>query len=273
MAFSSIDDPSTAVTLKDTALQSKQNVLSAVYKHVFGNSYVMEEERAELATADSDFLLGKLSTRQLVRAIGKSALYKKRFFERSGPYRFIELNYKHFLGRAPESQEEISFHVQTLVNEGYDAEIDTYFDCGEYEERFGDEGVPRFIFKGTYQRNDSFNRMTILRKNWDGCSTSTVSGSTAPAKAIAAQLIMGHGGYVNGFVGICKGLPAGFRPEPQPRAPNSQIPSNPQAPVRIRYKIAENLYQVYEIPGMEPVYDPEWKKERMAVKRWNGAWY
>lgn len=232
----------------------------------------MEAERAELEVAESQFKLGVFNVRELVRAMGKSNSYRKRFFDRSGPYRFIELNCKHFLGRGPASQQEISFHVQKLMNEGYEAEIDSYMDSEEYEANFGGHIVPRFIYKGLYPRNDDFNRLNIMRKHWDGCSTSTVSGSTAPGKPIPAQLIMGHGGYTNGWVGVKKGLPAGFRPEPEVESP-SPIPKNAQAGIRVRIKIAENLYQVYEVPAQVAPVEPAWKKELAGGKRWNGVFF
>ena len=235
----------------------------------------MESERAELAKAESDFKGNTLSIRELVRAMAKSEAYRTRFFARAGPYRFVELNCKHLLGRAPNSQEEVSEHVKILMNEGYDAEIDSYIDSLEYEMKFGDFILPRFIFQGTYEKNDHFNRMMIMRKHWDGCSTSTVSGSTAPAKPIPAQLIMGYGGYVNGSVGVGKGLPAGFRPVPEPEK-RATVPLNANAPVRMRIKIAENLYQVYEIPPlMTKDIEPEWKKEKIVPgkRNWNGVWF
>ena len=52
--------------------------------------------------------------------MGLSAEYKRRFFETSAPYRFIELNFKHFLGRAPRSQAEISEHTKILAEGGYE---------------------------------------------------------------------------------------------------------------------------------------------------------
>lgn len=274
MAFSSIDMPETAIALSDLTNSTKELVIDSCYKHVFGNAYLMESERAELAVAESDFKLNLLDVRELVRAMGKSEAYRKRFFARSGPYRFVELNCKHFLGRGPVSQEEVSFHVQKVINEGYDAEIDSYLDSSEYDILFGMDYVPRFIYKGAYQRNDDFNRLNIMRKHWDGCSTSTVSGSTAPGKPIPAQLTMGHGGYV-GFLGVMKGLPAGFRPLPEgPKAP-PPLPTNAQAGLRVRIKVADNCYQVFEVPPQDnsKMEDPAWKKELAGRKTWNGVWF
>lgn len=271
MSFSSIDKPEDARQLFDTEVCSKSEIIEAAYKHVFGNCYLMDSERAELAQQESEVRLGNMSVRELVRMMGKSVAYRKRFFSRSGAYGFVELNCKHFLGRGPTGQEEISFHVQKLVNEGYEAEIDSYIDSGEYMERFGEDCVPRFIFKGTYVRNDDFNRMTVMRMHWDGCSTSTVSGSTAPGKAIPSKLTMGRGDHYGNPFNIMRGLPAGFRPTVGPTPAGGLC--NAKAGVRVRIKVADNLYQVFEVAPMYEPAVPEWKKELEGKKTWNGVWF
>lgn len=272
MAFSSIDAPERAATLSESSVEQKAIVIRAAYKHVFGNAYLMDEERAELAVAESQFKLGFSTTRDFIRALGKSEAYRKRFFARSGPYKFVQLNCKHFLGRGPNTQEEMSFHVRKLIDEGYDAEIDSYIDSDEFEELFGEETVPRFVFRGAYTRNDNFNRMLVMRQHWDGCSTSTVSGSTAPGKPIPGKMYTGWGDSVRAIGGITRGLPAGRWPEAEEKV--ASAPANPNAGTRTRIKIAENLYQVVETPGT-PGKDanPGWKAERLGPKRWNGVWY
>lgn len=119
-----------------------ETVINAVYKQTLGNIYIMESER--LTVAESQFKLGKMSVREFVRHVAKSELYRSRFFDTCPRYRFIELNFKHLLGRAPESQEEISEHSQILDKEGYDAEIDSYLDSNEYVENFGENIVPYY---------------------------------------------------------------------------------------------------------------------------------
>lgn len=278
-AFSSIDDPSTSVALVDMALETKADVLTALYRHVFGNAYVMESERAELAVAESDFKKGTINVRDMVRAMAKSAQYKKKFFERSSPYRFVELNCKHLLGRGPSGQDEVSFHVQKIINEGYDAEIDSYLDSEEYEERFGELDVPRFIYEGCYGKNDYFNRMNVMRQHWDGCSTSTKYGSTAPAKPMGSDLQMGHGDYVTGFPKIMRGLQRGRWYEPETEnayGPSAGFPKNPAAPLKVRIEVAPNLFQVFEIPGIKIPSEPEWKKDVESAnpgKKWNGVFF
>ncbi|MGC1305971.1 MAG: phycobilisome rod-core linker polypeptide [Phormidesmis sp.] len=115
-------------------------VIRAIYKQVLGNAYVMESERQQIP--ESQFRQGQLSVAEFIRQVAKSDLYRSRFFENGSRNRFIELNFKHFLGRAPESVAEIAAHSAILDGAGYEAEIDAYLDSNEYTEAFGSDTVP-----------------------------------------------------------------------------------------------------------------------------------
>ncbi|MBT9311612.1 phycobilisome rod-core linker polypeptide [Leptothoe kymatousa] len=142
--------------------EDKQAIIRAVYRHVLGNPHVMESER--LVSAESQFCDGSLSVRDFVRAVGKSDFYRSRYFESCAPYRFVELNFMHFLGRAPESQAELSEHIRRCVEEGYDAEIDSYIDSDEYQARFGENVVPFYNANLTQvgQSQVSYNRIFAI---------------------------------------------------------------------------------------------------------------
>ncbi|MEB3305988.1 MAG: phycobilisome rod-core linker polypeptide [Cyanobacteriota bacterium] len=118
----------------------KANLIRAVYQQVLGRQYVMTSER--LDGPESLFRRGYLSVREFVRQVAKSSLYKDRFFTSTNPYCFIELNFKHLLGRAPQNKAEMLHHFTILQEQGYDAEIDSYIDSAEYQTRFGEETVP-----------------------------------------------------------------------------------------------------------------------------------
>ena len=83
----------------------KEQIIRRVYQQVLGNAYVMESERQVIA--ESQFKLGEISVRELVRRIAKSELYRTRFFDTCSRYRYIELAFRHFLGRAPEDFQEM----------------------------------------------------------------------------------------------------------------------------------------------------------------------
>lgn len=156
--------PFQGVTISPVSeVEDRERAIAAAYRHVFGNAYLMEEERAELAVAESQFKLGSLTVREFVRALAKSEAYKKRFFEGASQYRFIELNFMHFLGRAPDCREEMTEHLTTYVQNGVDAEIDSYIDSEEYSTVFGNDTVPFLRFRGAYTPCDSFNKQCALK--------------------------------------------------------------------------------------------------------------
>jgi len=137
-------------------------VIRAVYKQVLGNAHLMESER--LTSAESQLRDRSITVRDFVRAVAKSEIYRSRFFESSAPYRFVELNFKHLLGRAPQDKAEVSEHIRRCNDDGYDAEIDSYIDSAEYMAAFGDNVVP--YYKGTStqigQKQVAYNRMFDL---------------------------------------------------------------------------------------------------------------
>jgi phycoerythrin-associated linker protein len=143
-------------------------VIRSVYKQVLGNPHVMDSER--LTTAESQLANGTLSVREFVRAVAKSEFYRGRYFESCAPYRFVELNFKHLLGRAPTDQAELSEHIRLCVEGGYEAEIDSYLDSSEYQAKFGENIVPYYQGAQTQvgQKNVGYNRTLSLYQGYAG---------------------------------------------------------------------------------------------------------
>jgi phycoerythrin-associated linker protein len=139
---------STILELWSTSgLEEVQTVIRAVYKQVLGNPHVMDSER--LVTLESQLCDRSITVREFVRAVAKSGFYRSRYFESCAPYRFVELNFLHILGRAPQDQKEVSEHIVRCVAEGYDAEIDSYIDSSEYQSAFGENVVPYYRGKNS----------------------------------------------------------------------------------------------------------------------------
>lgn len=143
-------------------LEDIQTVIRAVYKQVLGNPHVMESER--LVTAESQLCDRSISVREFIRAVAKSDFYRTRYFQSCAPYRFVELNFLHLLGRAPQDQKEVSEHIVRCVAEGYDAEIDSYIDSSEYQAAFGENIVPYYRGKNSEAnpKQVGYNRIFAL---------------------------------------------------------------------------------------------------------------
>ena len=163
MSLWAIDSPN--VELRANTTESElQTLIRAVYKQVLGNAHLLESER--LATAESQLRDRKISVREFINTVAKSELYQSLFFSSSSQYRFIELNFKHLLGRAPADQAEIAEHVRIYNEQGYDAEIESYIDSQEYQQNFGENIVPypRSTSSQIGIKNVTFNRtFTLLR--------------------------------------------------------------------------------------------------------------
>jgi hypothetical protein len=155
--------------------QDKTALIRAVYKQVLGNQYVMESER--LTQAESLFKNNYLSVREFVRTVAKSGLYRSKFFENCNPYHFIELNHKHLLGRAPHNKAEMLHHFTILQEQGVEAEIDSYLDSPEYQDRFGEETVP-YVHGWDYSKGHEGRQFSWLMQLARGVSAS-VKGDTA----------------------------------------------------------------------------------------------
>jgi phycoerythrocyanin-associated rod linker protein len=119
-----------------------QQVFRAAYEHVFGRERVYVG--GGFSAAEAQLRNGSINVRQFIETLAKSEFYKTRFFYRNSQVRFIELNYKHLLGRAICDQAEVAYHVDLYALQGYDAEIESYLYSPEYDSAFGNDTVPYY---------------------------------------------------------------------------------------------------------------------------------
>jgi len=156
-----------------------QAAIWASYRQVFGNDHLMRSEH--LTSAESLLRQGHIRVRDFVRALAQSELYKEKFFYSTPQVRFIELNFKHLLGRAPYDETEISEHVNLYVNQGYEAEINSYLDSAEYQENFGDQIVPYYRGFETQrsQKTVGFVRMFQLYRGYASSDRARVTHKKA----------------------------------------------------------------------------------------------
>ena len=145
-----------------------EEVIQSTYKQVFGNRHLMELDVNK--SLEALFINGDLTVQGFVTALAQSDTYKKLFLENKNAYRFVELNFKHLLGRSPHDQTEVMEHVRRLHEEGYDAEIESYTYSEEYLTSFGVDQVPYNRSKQTVAggRTINFTRSNILDAGYAG---------------------------------------------------------------------------------------------------------
>lgn len=185
-------------------------VIRAAYRQVFGNEHIMQSER--LTSAESLLRQGHITVRDFVRALAQSELYRRKFFYPNFQVRFIELNYKHLLGRAPYDEAEITYHVNLYSSEGYEAEINSYIDSPEYQQSFGENVVPHYrdlVTTGVAQKTVGFTRMFQLYRgyaNSDRSQSQTTARLTWElARNTASPISAPSTGALSGAVGGSRG--------------------------------------------------------------------
>ena len=133
-------EPTTLSSAANVDTSHAADVIRQTYRQVFGNRHLMELDVNP--SIEALFINGDLTVQGLVTALAQSETYKKLFLENNSPYRFVELNFKHLLGRPPRDQAELMSHVRLLQEEGYEAEITSYTYSDEYLSAFGIDQVP-----------------------------------------------------------------------------------------------------------------------------------
>lgn len=202
MPTKAFEDSARVELRSDRIEEDVEIVIRAAYRQVLGNAYLMEEER--LVSAESLLRQGQITVRGFVLAIAQSELYRDKFFYPYSQNRFIELNYKHLLGRAPNDESEISYHVDLYNSQGYEAEINSYIDSQEYIENFGENIVPyyRGFQSQVGQKNVGYSRMFQLYRGYansdqaqgqkQGRLTREVAQNTAsPIYPVSAKALAG----------------------------------------------------------------------------------
>ncbi|MEH1962028.1 MAG: phycobilisome rod-core linker polypeptide [Nostoc sp.] len=119
----------------------KQAAIQAAYRQVF--------ERDITATYDfpaseleSQVKGGQISTKEFIRRLGKSRLYRRLFYEPFTISRVIELAMRHFLGRGLSSLAEFQEYFAIITKGGLHKLIDALVDSQEYADYFTEETVP-----------------------------------------------------------------------------------------------------------------------------------
>jgi len=119
----------------------KTAVVKAAYRQIFERD-ITRAYSLSISDLESKFKNNEISTKEFVRRLGKSPLYRQQFYEPFINSRALELAFRHFLGRGPSSREEVQKYFAIVSSGGLGALIDALVDSQEYSDYFGEETVP-----------------------------------------------------------------------------------------------------------------------------------
>lgn len=121
----------------------KSTVIQAAYRQIFERD-INKAYGIVFSDLESQLRNGQISTKEFVRTLGKSEVYRKQFYEPFVNSRVVELSFKHFLGRGPSSIQEFQKYFAILSNKGLNGLVDSIINGKEYSDYFGEETVPYF---------------------------------------------------------------------------------------------------------------------------------
>ncbi len=119
----------------------KNEAIKATYRQVFERD-VKRAYSQSVSDLESKVKNGEISTKEFVRRLGKSSIYRRQFHDGFVNSRVVELAMRHFLGRALSSQEEFNKYFAVLSDKGLSALVDAIVDSQEYDDYFGENTVP-----------------------------------------------------------------------------------------------------------------------------------
>lgn len=119
----------------------KESIIKAAYRQVFERD-IAKAYSLTISQLESQVKNGQLSVKEFIRALGKSSIYQKQFYDPFVNSRAVELAFRHFLGRGPSSLEEFQKYFAIVSKNGLAAVVDALINSKEYGDYFGEETVP-----------------------------------------------------------------------------------------------------------------------------------
>ncbi|MCX5934500.1 MAG: phycobilisome rod-core linker polypeptide, partial [Pseudanabaena sp. LacPavin_0818_WC45_MAG_42_6] len=111
----------------------KNGVVKAAYRQIFERDIARAYSQG-ISDLDSKVKNGEISVREFVRRLGLSPLYRDQFFLPFINSRAVELAFKHFLGRSPESREEVAAYFAIVSKGGLSALVNALVNSREYSD-------------------------------------------------------------------------------------------------------------------------------------------
>ncbi|USR92760.1 phycobilisome rod-core linker polypeptide [Phormidium yuhuli AB48] len=123
------------------SFSEKDAVVKAAYRQIFERDITRAYSQG-ISYLESQVKNGEISMKEFVRRLCKTPLYRQQFFQPFINSRALELAFRHILGRAPSSREEVQKYFSIMSEGGQGALIDALVDSQEYSDYFGEETVP-----------------------------------------------------------------------------------------------------------------------------------
>jgi len=119
----------------------KEAIVKSAYRQIFERD-ITRAYSLGISDLESKFKNCEISAKEFVRRLCKTPLYRSQFFTPFINSRALELAFRHILGRAPSSREEVQNYFAIVSEGGLAPLVDALVDSQEYSDYFGEETVP-----------------------------------------------------------------------------------------------------------------------------------
>lgn len=152
---------------RHSSVEERRSALYQIYLQVLERQpYAFE--RKQLAKAEQDFLQDKIGVKRFLKTLGHSEVYLNVFYYSSSNLKFLELCFKHFMGRAPRDRCEMREYSDILMRDGVQELITKMIDSEEYRKHFGCFTVPHPPHEEFYASPRAYLETDILNHELHG---------------------------------------------------------------------------------------------------------
>ncbi|NEP01786.1 MAG: phycobilisome rod-core linker polypeptide CpcG [Symploca sp. SIO2E9] len=115
-------------------------LIRAAYRQIFNEQQILKSNRQTFL--ESQLRFGQITVRDFIRGLANSESFRRRNYETSNNYRFVQMCVQRILGREVYNErEKLSWSI-VLATKGLQGFIDALLDSDEYMSNFGDYTVP-----------------------------------------------------------------------------------------------------------------------------------
>lgn len=155
------------VVNRHSTLAERETALRQIYYQVLERQPYAYEHK-HLAKAEKEFLSDKIGVKRFLKELGHSQVYLDSFYHNASNMKFLELCFKHFLGRAPLDQNEIKHYCNILMHKGVAQFITALLDSEEYRKAFGCFTVPHPRTERYYASPKAYTESALLNHEHSG---------------------------------------------------------------------------------------------------------
>ena len=146
---------------RQSSLEERQLALTHIYRQVLERQ-PYESERQTLASLEKDFLKDKVGVRRFLKHFACTAIYLDQFYFKLSNVKFMDVCFKHFLGRAILDHQEMQYYNNILTKQGVSGLTTAILDSEEYRKAFGCFTVPYPRAAHCYPSPEAFLESKLL---------------------------------------------------------------------------------------------------------------